>query len=309
MDGSGLGRPSAGSLNDVTTGKQGRATGLSIHGIDPEFINAVIAENLGSSVRRLSTIPRGEINDVYGVTLSNGQQVIARFSRSPEDTFSGEAWAIAQAAAAGVPVPAVLTVGVSSDEIGLVRYSVQERVAGSPFDSIIRSVGNAKRLTHELGEIVAKLHAVRPGGYGYIYGETGSYPDKGSWISRAVSKIHDMGSLPPGSMRLAQDDFARLARILEEGAITLESNGRLIHGDLAPPNVIIRGGKVRAVIDFEEAASADPSLDFATWAIDWHAAIPTEWLLAGYAAVVALPSEFDYRLRVMLLYKAFHMLC
>lgn len=100
-------------------------------------------------------IGRGSVNKVFVVEAEN-RKVVVRMSDRGEalDEYAKEAWCIERAAALGVPVPSVISVGRCEGN----AYIVQSYIAGdegrdspAPKSGIWRELGRYARLIHSIG--------------------------------------------------------------------------------------------------------------------------------------------------------------
>jgi aminoglycoside phosphotransferase (APT) family kinase protein len=103
----------------------------------PETISSIVREGISKDVLGYNRVIRGEVNEVYIVQPTKGEDIILRIAHRKTNKFEPEAWAIEQAARAGVPVPKVLAVGSFESETRPVYYSIQEQLMGKTFDNML----------------------------------------------------------------------------------------------------------------------------------------------------------------------------
>jgi aminoglycoside phosphotransferase (APT) family kinase protein len=172
-----------------------------------------------------------------------------------------EAVALAAAAEAGVPVPAVFERETRDGRAGL----VMERLEGRDLLSVVGSrpwlVGSVARRT---GRLHAELHRV-PG------------PAALPALRERVAEIIELSDAVPAELR---EEALRALEQLPEG-------DRLCHGDFHPGNVIGEPGRV-AIVDWTNATRGDPTADVArTWVVLEFSPLPpgSSWIDRRLASV------------------------
>jgi len=121
----------------------------------------VLGALLGARPKRLTPMAGGLTNYVFGAR-HGGEDLILRMSTDPAKAkdYLKEQWAIARAAAEGVPVPEVLEVGTAP-----VPYMVSRRVEGTEGTHH----PDRYRLLHELGAHARRIHRVETSGFGETF--------------------------------------------------------------------------------------------------------------------------------------------
>lgn len=151
----------------------------------------------------------------------------------------------------------------------------------------------AARAQHDLGALMARLHAVRGERFGYVRsvddpagpdGPAGARLHGDTWpeaFGRMVAAILDDGARWDVDLR---PDDVRTVLVRHHDALAQVTTPSLVHGDLWPGNVFVDddGGLV-GVIDPERALWADPLMDL-VGADQFGRADVAPRLLAGYAA-------------------------
>lgn len=213
-----------------------------------------IAEALGSAPVRLSHLAGGCLASVHKVTLEDGRTIVAK-AAGPEQDLTVEAWMLEFLNKdSTIPVPAVFSV---SSDLLLMEYVT----AGDPL--------NAAAEEH-LADLVAGLHNVHSDTYGLsrdtVIGPLaqGNAPDR-DWVrffrdrrllAMADEALH-AGRLPLGLRHRIDRLAERLDRL-----IAAPNPPGLIHGDLWGGNVLVRDGRVAALID-PAIYYADPEIELA----------------------------------------------
>lgn len=251
----------------------------------------------GSAAAARERIVGGEGNEVWAVTTSSGDDLVVRISHST--TFAGERWAAEQSRRAGVPVPEILLV---DDRVAPgVAIWVHRRVPGEPLGSL--PAGEAElRLTEEAGEILARIHSVGAMGNGRI-DERGRasferFGDFLGWDDGAAD-----AALANGIARTDLDEAAAIVDACDGWA----DPPHLLHGDWLAEHVLVRDGRVVAIIDFGGAANGDAAYDIAYWRFFRAAEEHTmDAVIRGYRRARDPGPSLDLRVHVCLLSKSIH---
>ena len=202
-----------------------------------------IAARLGSPVRRRQALGGGCLFHVERVELADGRQVVVKTGASDvADHLPLEARMLADLAAAGAPVPAVLAVEPDL----LVLAWVPHR--GGALD------GAGKR---ELAARLAALHGVVGPDHGYAYDTVigrlpQPNPPTSSWIAffrdhRLLAQVRAARA----EARLEPELAAGLERLAErlDTWLVEPAAPSLLHGDLWSGNVLVDRGRPVAWID------------------------------------------------------------
>lgn len=161
--------------------------------------------------------------------------------------------------AAGLPLPEPVRVALAGSDVVVALPFVEGAVAAE----LLGSDGDPELVGRLCGEVAARLATVISPGV----------PLSRTWASsddlRAAARRW-MESLPdavPAGTR------GRLLDSLERVVLEVEAAPpRFAHGDLAPVNVLVRDGRVAAVLDLDRARLAHPLYDAAwfAWVVSFH---------------------------------------
>ncbi len=185
---------------------------------------------LGGTLREWNVLPGGDLSQVVRIALADGRAAVVKGAPSPRT----EASMLTAIAASGAAAPRVLAVSQSV-------LVLEPLAAGGALAGAWRS----------LGESLARLHAVRGGGYGwdadYAFGSVtieNAWSDDWAefWAARRLL-VHMPHVAAPIARRLealAADLPNRLPR---------RPPASLLHGDLWGGNVLVAGGAVTGLID------------------------------------------------------------
>jgi aminoglycoside phosphotransferase (APT) family kinase protein len=244
---------------------------------DPEAVAALATRVLGRRALGAERCARSNFNAVYFVRLADGDEVAVRVTRAEwREGVALEAWALRCARQAGVAVPEVLAVGLDPPDFPR-PYLITRRVAGLPGDSAELTQGELLTFHHDLGRQAARLHAVRLAGFGDLTPRGGTPaallsvtsggpgalvgPQASLW-ERLTIDLDDLEGKLPDDGR-ARPWLERVRRRFEaHRPLFAAERAALVHGDLQGKNLLVRGGRVAAVLDFECAEAGDPVQDF-----------------------------------------------
>ena len=256
---------------------------------DIDWVHGLAGLAFSGRVVSALSLGGGEVNETYLVTATSGERVVCR--RAPEavadwhPAVEGQVAAMHLAGGLGVPVPEVV---FSSGRVLAYRYV--DGAPPSPPDV-------TPILAREVGRLHGLLHRHVGDGVGPVQadGTSARWPVEVTWreVPRWVEGL------------LAQPDLAGRRATIEEAAALVaayapEPQSRLLHGDVSPANTILDGGRVVAIIDFDDAWFGDPAGDMAWWW--WNDPGTGDEFVAGCAEVDERPDPrtvWVYRLRLL----------
>jgi aminoglycoside phosphotransferase (APT) family kinase protein len=209
----------------------------------------------GLAIREVATA--GTVNAIFRI----GDDLAARLPLRAQDPAEARAGVEAEAAAAReladastVPTPELVAIGEPGHGYPL-PWSVQTWLLGrvATDDDPAGSIGFAE----DLAVLIAGLRAADTRGRRFAgTGRGGHLPDHDEWLERCFAHSTDLLEVP----RL-RGMWAELRTLPEVDADVM------CHGDLIPPNVLVRGGRLAGVLDAGGFAPADPALDLVA---AWH---------------------------------------
>ncbi|NBD24852.1 phosphotransferase family protein [Paenibacillus glycinis] len=191
---------------------------------------------------------KGFVNQVCVVETDRRKVVVRMNDASAYPAYAKEKWCIEQAAAVGIPGPAVLSIGI----VGDTAYMIQSYIDG---DNGLDSKAPKADIWRRLGQYAKRIHAIPVKGFGEnladpAQGEFRSPPhagSDGSWQGYVQYNIDclterdpliRLGVLDEASSRNVRRRFERLKKETYRFG--------LIHGDLSLKNTIVSGaGEVR----------------------------------------------------------------
>jgi aminoglycoside phosphotransferase (APT) family kinase protein len=207
------------------------------------------------SVLRVATA--GTVNAIFRV----GEDLAARFPLQPmeldvaRETLRREAVAARKLAEAS-PVPAPVPVALGEPGFGYpLPWSVQTWLPGR--DAVAEDPGWSSAFARDLAAFITALRRADTEGRRFAgSGRGGHLPDHDDWV--AVCLRRSAGLIDAARARAL---WAELRELPEVDADVM------CHGDLTPPNVLVRDGRLTGVLDGGGFAPADPALDLIS---AWH---------------------------------------
>jgi aminoglycoside phosphotransferase (APT) family kinase protein len=206
-------------------------------------------------VREVSTA--ATVNAIFRI----GNQLAARFPLRMQDPTHARAWLRAEAATAeelaevtSVPTPKPVAIGQPGHGYPL-PWSLQTWLPGC--DATIEDSAGSVAFANDLAAFISSLRAADTLGRRFDgAGRGGHLPDHDAWMEVCFRKS-------PGHLNVA-----RLRTFwMELRALPEVDQEVMCHGDLTPPNVLVREGRLVGVLDGGGFAAADPALDLVG---AWH---------------------------------------
>jgi aminoglycoside phosphotransferase (APT) family kinase protein len=181
----------------------------------------------------------------------------------------GEGELLSDMPALGVPTPELLLRDPSGERLGrpglLLEYVAGESPQTWPE---LRRCGGRACADHAL-EVLLALHRAPPSGPGAARGLDGSAGARVGALQRRA------GDAAPATLRATLDALA--------AAPPHPAAATWVHGDFRPTNLIVRDGRIAAVLDWEMAGWGDPARDLGIATMrDWGEWWPDEELLDRY---------------------------
>ena len=189
-------------------------------------------------------------------TFHLGDDMLLRLPSAQEYALAVEKehrWLPELAAALPLPIPVPLAKGSPGAGYPF-AWSVYEWIEGTParFESVVDPIGFAE----DLADFVAALQS--------IDASEGPQPDKHNWFRGATLRTYEGQALGALDKLRGHIDVV-LAHELWTRALDAEWDGvdRWFHGDLAQGNLLLKDGRLAAVIDFGTCGVGDPACDLA----------------------------------------------
>ena len=232
-------------------------------------------------VRRVESI--GTVNALFRV----GDSLVARLPRIPRFQDEGtECWLRSLAGRLPLEIPEQVALG-TADESYPWKWSVQKWIDGDPWGEA--TVAEPLGAAEDLAEFVHSLQAIDPSQL--------SCPSPKTVAPLSASDAMVRRFAP----RATGIDLSDFLAVWEQAINLPQWTGKpvLLHGDLRPDNLLVRDGRLAAVIDWAGVAVGDPAIDLAAawWVFTgegrrrFRAALPFDeatWLRAQAAPLGAV---------------------
>lgn len=224
----------------------------------------------------------------------------------PESMMMVEKLVTEKVAELGVPVNTIRFVDVSRKKFPF-DFQIEERLIGQDIETYFHGTREEyDRLSYELGEYVARFHALDFDGFGR-FDENILLDGKLRGTKKSFSEYIDV-CLESDLAYLVKDHVIdpstakEIIRVFEERKNIMNiDRGVLIHHDLADHNIMFSGNHITGIFDWEACVAGDAVLDLASCPT-WKTHHPREdTLINGYKSIRALPENFEEKRNVYLL--------
>ena len=262
---------------------RGRLTGVVLSWL----VRQACGEEIATCERNRGS---GRAREVYEVVTASGTRLVIRGEARESNPLDQEAWFLARARQAGVPVPEVVWLGAVDTAAGPRTVMVQTAVAGRPLSAALpeMSAGQRRSAARSCGQVIARLHSVRVGGF-YRRHADGSFEfaDNAALQAADLANRLDNLRLLTGAGLLTPAEAHRAADLLPEAvAARGEGPAVLCHGELFPAHIFVATGEDEAVtvtglIDFGDACGGRPLDDLQSLCWEWPE-VDRVALAAGY---------------------------
>ncbi len=232
----------------------------------------------------------GRAREVHEVVTASGARLVIRGEAHESNGLDQEAWFLARAREAGVPVPEVVWLGAVETAAGPRTMMVQTAVTGRPLSMALAEMSASQRRSaaRSSGQVIARLHSVPVGGF-YRRHSDGSFEFAGNAALQAADLANRLDNLRllAGAVLLTQVEAHRAEGLLPE-AVAARGDGPavLCHGELFPGHIFVATGEDEAVsvtglIDFGDACGGRPLDDLQSLCWEWPD-VDRAALAAGY---------------------------
>jgi hygromycin-B 4-O-kinase len=271
----------------------------------PGTVAAFLTTRLGDHVdaRSVRRIGHGEWSKAFYVRTANGRELVVRFSVRDEDFLKDQR--AMRFASAQLPIPRLLEIGPAFDGY----YAISERAHGRFLEH--RGQVAMERL---LPSLFAMLDACRgvdlsaSSGFGVWRGDATA--PHATWRDALLSVAQDAPTQRTHGWRarLRQSDVGQRAfdagyRRLEALVDACPNQRYLVHSDLLAFNVLVRGDRISAVLDWGSSLYGDFLWDLAwftfwqPWYRSWAAVEFRQAARRHYAAIGLDVPNFEERMR------------
>jgi aminoglycoside phosphotransferase (APT) family kinase protein len=218
--------------------------------ISPKIIalaTMITALHLSKSLSDIQHITgKGEVNQVYVLTISDGQKVVLRFNEKIEfERFKKEQWCIETMTSRGIPGPSVLVVDTENNYV----YMLLEYIEGKNGDAIASS----SELWQTLGRYLRLIHRIPTDGFGEniedIRGDDSSQWQE--YLSYNIDSLTNNDKLI--KMKVFDPATSERVKQIFKDLSTQQFSFGLNHGDYSLANVIVDNQSKPHIIDWGSA--------------------------------------------------------
>jgi hypothetical protein len=209
---------------------------------------------------------------VFDTTAPGGEHAVVKVDADPSRP-DRELLAMRHAAAAGVPVPRIVTTATVGDDL---RVLVIEFVPGP----LLGGPGASPASWRATGAVLARLHAAAPPPRAPAFGRDEPWwTFVRGWVERERVLLPSLGlDLRGIDVGAVCDEVLGALDALERpgggGGVGVGTSTGVVplvvvHGDLQPEHVVLGGdGEVAALLDWGDAGLADPAWEIAVLTLD-----------------------------------------
>lgn len=238
----------------------------------------VLLKKHGYSLCSIVTHDGGFWNPVFFLTTAQGTELVLKVTNPlwPVRKTLNEVTVISHVSkTTKIPVPAVVAYSLSREELGY-EYILMERIPGRSLASIFDTLAKQDQIKYldQLVEIVQQLFSVQfqeIGGFSVGMKVTvdpwhgkGPYKTVSDYLN--VEMQQHLDSLTANSSHLGLVERFRAFKDKFVQNCTSDCNIVLSHNDLQLKNIIVEGGQITGLIDWEWAMAAPSDLYFSTLA-------------------------------------------
>ena len=219
----------------------------------PEELVERAGQALSARVDSFRLLEGGYSNLSVLIVTSQGTLVARHPTLTPtlHATLHGQAAAMRLARDVGLPVPEVLHVDAE-----MLVYEYVEGRALSAQDA-------ASGLALQAGEMFALLHSIGGSGLGPVQadGSSPGWPND-AYFSGVDTEADRLLSAHSPTWGVYMADIEDACALLTQPP---PMRSVLVHGDAGVGNIIVTGGHIAGIIDFDNAWYGDPAIDLAWW--------------------------------------------
>lgn len=256
-----------------------------------------------SKVTHLSDpIDYGSVNSVLKASLQDGTEIVIRMH--PHHVINGYFWVekVATALVKHQGVPTYETYFIYDQrKLFSFDFMIMEALSGSTLQALYPLTKTQdKRQIFETGACLARIHSVKPIGFGFFNNALAKSADilKGQYTTFKdhfyAALVEDLDFLvshqvvSPSQRESVEKIFAQRESLLRC------DNPSLVHNDIADWNQLSDGKIVTGIVDWDECFGGDPVMDFAAWSL-FYPDERRKYLISGYKSVAPIPDGFEYK--------------
>lgn len=267
--------------------------------VGPDDVASLVAQHLGGPVRNVRPVEGGNVARTYSCTVGE-REYIVRINRQMGANFEKEAVIRRMLAATNVPIPRIVHIG----RFGDLNYAISEKAEGRRLDTL--PPGDVAAVLPAMIETLGAIHAVdttATSGFG-AFGDDGRglFPSWRAFLE-AIREEEPEGEFYGrwhamfDSTFLERDLVDRIFERMMRRINRCPEDRSLLHGDYGFGNILVRDGRITAVLDWLNAMYGDVVYDVAWldfWAVgaELAAVFHDHYLSTGVSVV-----HYDDRVR------------
>ncbi len=231
--------------------------------LSPQVLQAICTAHGLGKIERLIQPAQGNINRCLIVN----DAYVLRFDVlewGGINRYAGEQWAYALLAATDVPVARVVALDTSK-RLAPYDYLILTKMPGEPISTSVAELGSESRraLGYTAGQHLATIHSHTFDQFGLLYHLAAGTPNP-DWAAYVADFFRYYQGQVQALGVVSADVLARIDALMlrMQPLFATVDQGVLIHGDYHFLNLLQQDGRLSAVLDFDWAASGDPSWDF-----------------------------------------------
>ena len=217
----------------------------------------------GTRPSELTRLPFSSVNEVF-LALIGSRALVIKVPRHRLD-WEGHALQLNKRCAEilrplGVPTPKTITIQVG--DVSHPTYSVEEHFPGINAGTL--GWRPLIRCYHaylpQLAKIAETIHSITVGGFGPL--DRGHIDTWQAFLTLPVLGVHECAERIVTSRLMTADQLMTAAALLVSLSAGVAVEGaRLLHGDLAPNNILLSGATISGIVDWGDALGGDPLYD------------------------------------------------
>lgn len=244
----------------------------------------------------------GSVNVSIKAQIKDGRWVI--FRAHPPQIKNGYFWAEAAAAQAaiktGVPSYKTYLVDDSRKKFDF-DYMLIECLPGKTMESMWPLLPKLdEKLIIQAGKFLAKIHSVKTKNFGFFDNILAKKDQlvgiQKDWFSHILAGLEPNLDYLLKTKVVSMVQASGIRKIFNTSRFSLPQ-GVLIQNDLADWNMLVDKNKISGIIDWDEAHSGDPVMDFACFSL-FFPDKRLQYLIDGYRQISPLPENFDTKMHL-----------
>lgn len=231
--------------------------------LSPEILQAICTAHGLGTIERLVQPAQGNIN----LCLLVNDAYVLRFDVldwGGANRYAGEKWAYEILKGSDVPVARVLALDTSKS-LAPYDYLILTKMPGQTISTSAADLPLASRyaIGYSAGQYLSTLHSHGFAQFGLLYHLLADTPQP-DWAAYVAEHFRYYQGQVQALSILSADIAGRIDALLVrmQPWLAAVAQGVLIHGDYHFLNMLQQDGQLSAVLDFDWAASGDPSWDF-----------------------------------------------